>query len=142
MSYPTRSIERMVNYADTDAGGVVYYGRYLEFLEAGRMEYLQAIGCDAVECHRQGIFFAVREVHITYRAPARLGDLVRVISTVTEVTRAHMTFHAEVRESQSDRLLIEADVKCICMNPEGRLLPLPESLRTALQNPAESPNEV
>jgi len=138
MPYPTREIEHKVNYCDTDAGGVVYYGRYLEYFEAGRMEYLAAIGCDAVECHRQGVFFAVREVHATYRSSARLGDRLQIRSTVTQVTKYHMTFYAEVREADSDALLVEARIKCVCMNAAGKLLRLPAQLSEPLARSATS----
>lgn len=128
MEYPIRTLTQVVNYADTDAGGVVYYARYLEYLEAGRMEYLQAVGCDAVACHREGIFFSVREVHIIYKSPARLGDRLRIHSGISEMTRYHMTFHSTIEDTATGRLLLEADVKCVCMSPEGKLLRIPRQL--------------
>lgn len=133
MAHPTHETLRTVNYADTDAGGVVYYARYLEYLEAGRMEYLAAVGCDAVECHRQGIFFAVRELHVVYRASARLGDRLKVLTTATEHSRVHVTFHAAIVDAASGRLLIESDAKCVCIDPGGKLLRLPKPLTAALQ---------
>ena len=140
MTYPTREIVHIVNYADTDAGGVVYYARYLEYLEAGRMEYLAAVGCDAVECHRQGIFFAVRELHIVYRASARLGDQLKVRSTVTERSRVHLTFHATIVDAASERVLIESDAKCVCIDPGGKLLRLPEQLAQPMEQSAGPPS--
>ncbi len=140
MTYPTREVLHTVNYADTDAGGVVYYARYLEYLEAGRMEYLAAVGCDAVECHRQGIFFAVRELHIVYRASARLGDRLKVRSSITERSRVHLTFHATIVDAASERVLIESDAKCVCIDPEGKLLRLPEQLAVVLEEAPTPPN--
>lgn len=132
MSDAVRDIQRTVNYADTDAGGVVYYARYLEYLEAGRMEYLAAVGCDAIECHRQGIFFAVRELHVVYRASARLGDRLKVLTSVTEHSRVQVNFHAAILDTASERILIESDAKCVCINPAGKLLRLPKQLTRAL----------
>ena len=136
MTHPTHETLRIVNYADTDAGGVVYYARYLEYLEAGRMEYLAAVGCDAVECDRQGIFFAVRELHVVYRASARLGDRLKVLTTAAEHSRVHVTFHAAIVDTASNRLLIESDAKCVCIDPEGKLLRLPKQLAAALEQDA------
>jgi len=133
MSCPVYESRHTINYADTDAGGVVYYARYLEYLEAGRMEYLAAVGCDAVECHRQGIFFAVRELHVIYRASARLGDRLKVLTSVTEHSRVHVTFHAAILDTASEQILIESDAKCVCINPEGKLLRLPKQLTRALE---------
>lgn len=127
-------ILRRVDYADTDAGGVVYYGRYLEFLESGRMEHMRQAGCDPVEKHNEGCFFAVREIQATYRSSARLGDLLRVRSCITEISRVTMTFESAIERIADNRLILESVVKCVCVDPSGRLLSLPEDLVEALKN--------
>ena len=37
-------MEKRIYYHDTDAGGVVYYGRYLNYLEEARTEFLEQQG--------------------------------------------------------------------------------------------------
>ena len=142
MAHPTREITHVANYADTDAGGVVYYARYLEYLEAGRMDYLAAIGCDPVECHQQGIFFAVRELHVVYKASARLGDQLIVCSTVTERSRVHLTFHTTILNAASGQVLVETDAKCVCIDARGKLLRLPRQLTSCLQQSPVPPAPV
>ena len=64
-----------VYYEDTDAGGIVYYANYLKFIERARTEALLAAGMSQTELRaRLGIVFAVREVTVSYLAPARLED--------------------------------------------------------------------
>ena len=64
-----------VYYEDTDAGGIVYYANYLKFIERARTEALIAAGMSQTELKaRLGIVFAVRELAVSYLAPARLED--------------------------------------------------------------------
>ena len=37
-------MEKRIYYHDTDAGGVVYYGNYLKYLEESRTEFLEKKG--------------------------------------------------------------------------------------------------
>ena len=64
-----------VYWEDTDGGGVVYYANYLKFMERARTEWLRAMGHSQSELAEQyGFVFAVAEVNVNYRKPARLDD--------------------------------------------------------------------
>src|ERR1043165_852695 len=77
-----------VYFEDTDTAGVVYYANYLKFMERARSDMLRAVGVDQAEVLRQGAgAYYVAEANIRYLKPARLGDDLRVISSV-EVVRA------------------------------------------------------
>jgi hypothetical protein len=68
-----------VYYEDTDSGGVVYYANYLKFLERARTEWLRVRGFDQARlASERGLLFAVREVHLDLRRPARLDDRLQV----------------------------------------------------------------
>ena len=50
-----------VYYEDTDAGGVVFYARYLAYMERARTEWLRALGFDnSTLASGSGVVFAVR----------------------------------------------------------------------------------
>jgi len=75
-----------VYFEDTDAYGIVYYANYLKFMERARSDFLRAVGVDqAGELAATGSAYAVVEVNIRYRKPARLGDDLKIVSTVDEV---------------------------------------------------------
>ena len=75
-----------VYFEDTDAYGIVYYANYLRFMERARSDMIRAVGVDqAAELTATGSAYAVVEVDIRYRKPARLGDDVLVVSTVDQV---------------------------------------------------------
>ena len=70
-----------VYYEDTDAGGVVYHANFLRFAERARTETLRELGIPHAEMTRQfGLMFMVRRVKLDYLAPARLDDLIVVVT--------------------------------------------------------------
>ena len=80
----TRYIVR-VRFRDTDLMGVVHHATYLEYLEAGRVEYLRRRGMDYVEWTRRGVHLAVAEVHVRYRKSARFDDRIVVETRLAEL---------------------------------------------------------
>jgi len=69
------SWESRVYCEDTDGGGIVYYANYLRFLERARTEWLRSLGySQRVLAEDPGIVFAVVNLNIEYRKPARLDD--------------------------------------------------------------------
>src|SRR6187455_1309935 len=68
-----------VYWEDTDGGGVVYYANYLKFMERARTEWLRSMGHSQSElANTYGYVFAVAEVKVNYRKPARLDDELRI----------------------------------------------------------------
>jgi len=74
-----------IAYSDTDAGGIVYHGRYIEIAERARMEMIRGIVFPDGD---NG--FVVRELSIKYMAPLHLGEDLIVESTITDVGGASM----------------------------------------------------
>lgn len=121
------SIKIKVYYEDTDAGGVVYYGRYLGFLERARTEFLSERGISVAGLHDQGSFLVVTRVDISYKKPARLGDLIDITTEVTEIRNASMTLKNQVLRDNA--LLAEAHVTFACIDKDGRPKRLPGELK-------------
>jgi acyl-CoA thioester hydrolase len=85
-----------VYYEDTDAGGIVFYANYLKFFERARTEWLRACGIDQrVLADSDGVLFVVRRTTLEYSAPARLDDLIHVVSRIERIGRASVDFHQE-----------------------------------------------
>jgi acyl-CoA thioester hydrolase len=86
-----------VYFEDTDTAGIVYYANYLKYMERARSDMLRAVGIDQRAAHEAGEgVYAVAEVNIRYRRPARLGDDLLVVSTVEAVRAASVTIHQRV----------------------------------------------
>src|SRR5882757_8510607 len=86
-----------VYFEDTDAYGIVYYANYLKYMERARSDMIRAVGVEqAAELHASGSAYAVVEVDIRYRRPARLGDDLVVASTVDQVRASSVLIHQRV----------------------------------------------
>lgn len=124
------AIKVKVYYEDTDAGGVVYYGNYLRFLERARTEFLSEKGIDIIKYHHLGFFFVVVNVNINYKRPAKLGDIISITTEVSEIKNATITFLNKIYKD--DNLLVEAKVTIACMGADGKPKRFPEEVKTAL----------
>ena len=125
-------MEFRVYYADTDAGGVVYHARYLDFFERGRTEFLRTLGLSVGELHEQGYVFPVVRLELDYRAPARLDDLVRVETEILETGRTSFTLGQRAVRVTDGKLLAEGRVTLVCTGPGLKARRLPKELVTVL----------
>jgi len=108
-----------VYFEDTDAYGIVYYANYLKFMERARSDMIRAVGVDqAAELRRSGSAYAVVEVNIKYRRPARLGDDILVVSSVEQVRASSVDIHQRVM--RGTELLTDARVTAAFLDGEGR----------------------
>lgn len=122
-----------VYYADTDAGGVVYYGNYLRWLEMGRYELLENHGMSVEQLDQADILFAVAHLEIDYHVSARLGDTLELKCDVQRVRRVRFTVNQRVIRAADNELLVSAEVMLACVNRQGRLLALPDDLADTLR---------
>lgn len=127
-----------VYYQHTDAGGVVYHARYLDFMEAARTELLHRLGFDLAElAGREHVLFIVYRMEVDYRRPARLDDMIEATAAIRKAGRARLEFEQTVR--RRDEVLVAATVHVACMDARThRPVPLPERLRTTIQQ-AQTP---
>lgn len=85
-----------IAYADTDAGGIVYHGRYIEIAERARMNWLHGVAAAGDD-----IGFVIRELNIKYIRPLKLGDELTVESTITHVGAASLSLEQKfVRDGE------------------------------------------
>jgi acyl-CoA thioester hydrolase len=108
-----------VYFEDTDLTGVVYHANYLRFMERARSDMLAAAGIDQRAAHESGEgAYAVAGLAIRYRAPARLGDELVVISRVLRLRAASVDIHQRVMRNET--IVTEADVEAAFVSPSGR----------------------
>ena len=105
-----------VQYADTDAMGVVYYGTYLRFFEAGRIEAMRQAGALYGDLVRTGVHSPVVEALVRYHAPARFDDLLRVAAHVTELRGARFAFSYAVTREGDDALVASGRTLHACVD--------------------------
>lgn len=120
-----------VYYEDTDLAGIVYYANYLRFIERARSEMIEAAGIDQGALFaRAGLAFAVRRIEADYLAPARYGDRLQVLSTITGVGGARVSLEQVVE--RAGQRLFSARVVLACLAADGRPARLPGAAREIL----------
>jgi acyl-CoA thioester hydrolase len=124
-----------VGFSDTDAQGVVYYGRYMPYFDLARTEYHRHLeGRTALGV----VDFAMRAVHVDYLAPARFDDLIETFVRVERIGTTSITYdHAAYRvdEDGTDTLMATAKATLVCISlDERRALPIPDEFRAAISS--------
>ncbi|HXF94990.1 MAG TPA: thioesterase family protein, partial [Gemmatimonadales bacterium] len=112
----TSQIEHRVTYAETDQMGVVYHANYLIWFEMARTEHLRRTGVSYRELEEQGVFLAVVEARVRYRAPARYDDLVRVKCWARDVGSRRVTFGYLAQRVPDGQLLATGDTSLVALN--------------------------
>jgi acyl-CoA thioester hydrolase len=125
-----------VYYEDTDFSGVVYHASYLRFMERGRTNYLRLLGADhralfeETQKEAPGFAFVVRSMQLEFLKPARMDDLLEVVTRPVEVKGASILLAQEVL--RDEHVLIEARVR-VAFVSGGRARPIPKALRVAMK---------
>jgi acyl-CoA thioester hydrolase len=131
-----------VYYEDTDFSGLVYHASYLRFMERGRTNYLRLLGADQRALFEDaaneapGFAFVVRSMQIEFLQPARMDDVLDVVTEPHEVKGASVVLRQRVM--RGDALLIDAQVR-VAFVSGGRARPIPKALRAAMRADAENP---
>jgi acyl-CoA thioester hydrolase len=126
-----------VYYEDTDFSGIVYHANYLRFMERGRTNHLRLMGAEQhalfAEAEREtpGFAFVVRSMQIDYLKPARMDEILDVVTWPVAVKGASITLAQQVRRGD-DVLLVKAQVR-VAFISEGRVHPIPKSLRLLMK---------
>jgi acyl-CoA thioester hydrolase len=130
------SMQVRVYYEDTDFSGIVYHATYLRFMERGRTNYLRLIGADhralfeATEKEAPGFAFVVRTMRIDWLKPARMDDVLDIVTSPEEVKGASITLLQQCR--RGEELMCEAHVR-VAFISGGRARPIPKPLRIAMK---------
>ena len=117
-----------VAFSDTDAQGVVYYGRYLPYFDLARTEFHRHLGRVTLG----DVDFAMRATTIEYVAGARFDDLLEIFVRVESIGRTSITYdHAAYRiDDDGDTLMATAKATLVCIAlSERKAVPVPTEFR-------------
>ena len=122
-----------VYYQHTDAGGVVYHGDYLDFMEAARAEMLSELGFEVGElARRDRVAFTVHTLQITYHKPARLGESLEVRTRCTRAQGARLVLEQSIE--RAGEALASATVTLACIDAVAhRPIALPDVIKNAFE---------
>ena len=117
-------------FSDTDAQGVVYYGRYLPYFDHARTEYHRHVAGLRVE----GAEFVMRALEVGYVAPARFDDLLELFVRVQRIGISSVTYECAAFRLPDDLLMVTAMQTLVLIERESRRpMRVPDELRSAVR---------
>jgi len=125
-----------VYYEDTDFSGIVYHANYLRFMERGRTNHLRLMGAEQhalfaeAESEAPGFAFVVRSMRLDFLKPARMDDVLDVVTWPVAVKGASIMLAQEVRRGED--VLVKAEVR-VAFISGGRAQPIPKSIRSLMK---------
>ena len=126
------TVDVEVRYAETDQMGVVHHANYIVWFELARTQLCALSGFHYADIEKMGYLLMVTGVEVSYRRPARYGDVARVICWNERTASRGLRFAYEVRKGEellvtgaTEHLWIDAATRRPCRIPE----PLREPFR-------------
>jgi acyl-CoA thioester hydrolase len=121
-----------VGFSDTDAQGIVYYGRYLPYFDQARVEYARHLGMLATG--PEEFEFVMRANTIEYLAPARFDDLLEVFIRVSRIRRTSATYECAAYRVDDDVLMVTAQQTLVLVDlDERKACPVPQWFRERIR---------
>ena len=116
-----------VYYEDTDAGGVVYYANYLNFLERARTEGITSIGLSNKKIKEDlGLLIIVKSCNIIYKMPAYLEDELSIRSFIKSITKTSFFMNQII--TRGNDVIVEAQIHLVFVNKLGKPTRIPNIL--------------
>jgi acyl-CoA thioester hydrolase len=112
-------------FSDTDAQGIVYYGRYLPYFDHARVEYHRHLGTSVARL--EGGELVMRASSVEYHAPARFDDLLEIFVRLARVGTSSATYECAAYRMDDDELMVTARQTLVFVDREARRpIPIPE----------------
>jgi acyl-CoA thioester hydrolase len=121
-----------VGFSDTDAQGIVYYGRYLPYFDLARVEYHRHL--DMLASAMTDDQFVMRASSVEYFAPARFDDLIEIFIRLKRIGRTSATYECAAFRDGDDVLMVTAEQTLVLVDlDERRARPIPGSYRDRIR---------
>lgn len=119
-------------FSDTDAQGIVYYGRYLPYFDHARTEYHRHLGMTGL--WSGGKDFVMRASDVEYHAPARFDDLLEIFVRAARIGRTSTTYECAAYRMEDDALMVTASQTLVLVDlEERRACTIPDSYRELIR---------
>jgi acyl-CoA thioester hydrolase len=121
-----------VGFSDTDAQGIVYYGRYLPYFDLARVEYHRHLGM--LEGAMRDEQFVMRASSVEYFAPAQFDDLIEIFIRLKRIGQTSATYECAAYRAEDDVLMVTAAQTLVLVDlEERRARPIPDWYRAAIR---------
>jgi YbgC/YbaW family acyl-CoA thioester hydrolase len=126
---------------ECDAFGHLNQASFLSLFERARWEMLaRGPGMDVFT--RSGAWPAVRKTVIDYHAAAFPGDVLRFEQALTHRGRTSFTMRQTARRTRDDALIATAEFVFVCIDRDGRPIPVPADMASFMDPFRAEPGEI
>ena len=137
------SMVKKVRFGDLDAMQHLNNVEFLRFFETARIDYMIQLSPEHAPTERRQFGFIFAECHISYRAPAFFGDMIRTYVWPSELKRSSLRLAFEMRSEKDDRLVADGWGTLVGYDyGEGRPQPIPDVLRERVEPQIPAPDAV
>jgi acyl-CoA thioester hydrolase len=118
----------------TDYGGKVWHGSYLTWLEAARVECLQANGINFAELVKLGCDLPVVDLSIRYHQSLEMGMNAIVKTRMNEIDGVRIHWDYKIQSLDTQQIYITARITLVAIDRDkGKILrQLPPAVKTVL----------
>jgi acyl-CoA thioester hydrolase len=123
-----------VGFSDTDAQGIVYYGRYLPYFDLARVEYHRSLRLLGMDIGDEGQEFVMRACTIEYFAPAVFDDVIEVYCRLARIGRTSATWEFRAHRAKDDVLVVTATQTLVLVDlDERKAVPIPDAYKERIR---------
>ena len=116
-----------IYYEDTDAGGVVYHSKYLNFAERARAEFLRNLSLEqAYIREKYQIQFVVKNLKVSYMHSCKLDDQIKLVTDLESISRDKLCFKHVFYKNKKE--ISKMQVTVCCISNTGKVARMPKSL--------------
>ena len=109
-----------VYFEDTDAGGVVYHSRYLNFFERARTEMLRAMGISQTDLRdKHSLIWVVLDINVKFRKAAQLDDELLVSAELEWVKGVRQGFSQEITRISDGVVVASAELSAVMLHADS-----------------------
>ena len=120
-------------FSDTDAQGIVYYGRYLPYFDHARTEYHRHLVSSPFSQADGDL--VMRALQVEYHAPARFDDLIEAFVRVSRIGRTSMTYQCAAYRLPEEELMVTAELTVVLVDlAERKPVAIPGAVRAAVKS--------
>ena len=129
-SYPL-----IVQYEDTDAGGIVYHSNYLNYAERARSAFLRCLGIDLYSYLKiEERTILISRIEVDYLTSARLNNQLYVETSIIEIEKVRLKLAQIIKNQKNGHIFARLQVHAVWVELEKGVRRLPKFLIEKLEN--------
>lgn len=112
------SMERNINYYETDRMGIVHHSNYIRFMEEARIEFMKKMDLPYDMLENKGILIPVLGVSCDYKTHVSFGDTIVIHCSIKDFNGVRLNMQYEMYNKKTGSLVLTGETKHCFTNAE------------------------